>query len=116
MKMINSSDLEPTRMDNDKVKGTTGRVMIGRADGAPNFCMRFIEIAPGGYSPRHSHDWEHEIFIHEGKAEVLKEGQFMPAGPGTAVFIPGGEEHQIRNPGDRTLKFLCLIPAGPPEL
>jgi oxalate decarboxylase/phosphoglucose isomerase-like protein (cupin superfamily) len=36
--------------------------------------------------------------------------------PGDAVFVPGGEEHQIRNAGTAPLTFLCLIPAGAPEI
>ena len=71
MKIIHYSDAEPKHFDADAVKGVTGRVVIGKDDGANNFCMRFFEVAEGGYSPKHSHKWEHEIVIHSGKGEVL---------------------------------------------
>lgn len=38
--------------------------------GAENFAMRLFEIQPRGYSPLHQHDWEHEVFILEGKGAV----------------------------------------------
>lgn len=117
MKIMHYSQGESKHFDNgDMVKGVTGRVAIGKAHGAENFCMRVFEVAPGGYTPKHSHDWEHEIFIHSGNGEVLCEGEWKPVEPGYAVFIPGNEEHQIRNPGEETLVFVCLIPSGAPEL
>jgi quercetin dioxygenase-like cupin family protein len=32
------------------------------------------------------------------------------------VFIPGNEEHQLKNAGDELFTFVCVIPAGAPEL
>lgn len=94
----------------------TGRVVIGKADGAENFCMRVFELGKGGYTPKHAHEWEHEIFFHQGEGEVFGEGGFVPVKAGDVAFIPGNEEHQIRNVGDDDLVFVCLIPQGYPEL
>ncbi len=63
MKVIHYTEEKETRVDNDVAKGVSGRVVIGKADGAPNFCMRVFELDAGGCSPKHSHDWEHEIFF-----------------------------------------------------
>ena len=116
MKVIDYHRIPDTRFDNDKAKGVSGRVIIGKADGAPNFCMRVFELDPGGHSPRHIHDWEHEIFFHAGTGEVLNDGSWTPVSAGSAAFVPGGTDHQIRNTGDEKLVFVCLIPAGAPEL
>ncbi len=117
MKIIHYSVAESTQFnDSEVVKGVTGRVVIGKDDDAPNFCMRFFELSEGGYSPCHAHDWEHEILIHSGKGEVLRDGKWVPVSAGYAVFIPGNEEHQIRNAGQDPLVFACVIPSGPPEL
>ena len=110
------SKAEAKQFDSDQVKGVTGRVAIGKADGADNFCMRIFELEKDGFSPRHTHDWEHEIFIHQGRGEAFRDGSWEPVSPGTALFIPGNEEHQIRNTGDGKLVFVCLIPSGAPEL
>ncbi|MCR4428907.1 MAG: cupin domain-containing protein [Caldiserica bacterium] len=116
MKIVPFWEVQFQEFQAETVQGVKGRVLIGKDDGAGNFCMRFFELSPGGFTPRHSHPWEHEIFIHKGQAEVLKDGGFIPVLPGTALFVPGGEEHQIRNPGDEPLQFVCLIPSGVPEL
>ncbi|MBW1867463.1 MAG: cupin domain-containing protein [Deltaproteobacteria bacterium] len=116
MKIQHYSDIQFTKFDTPGVKGTTGRVAIGKADGANNFCMRVFEVEKNGYSPRHIHDWEHEIFIHHGSGEVYQKGRWNPVVAGSTIFIPGNEEHQIRNTGGQTLVFICLIPSGAPEL
>jgi len=116
MKIIHYSEAEPKRFDADTVKGVTGRLVIGKSDGANNFCLRFFELSEGGYSPKHSHEWEHEIIIHSGKGEVLSQGKWIPVTKGHVIFIPGNEEHQIRNASENTLVFACLIPSGAPEL
>lgn len=116
MKIIAYSEVEPTCFENSQVKGLTGRVVIGKNDNANNFCMRVFEIAAGGNSPRHSHDWEHEVFVHSGEGEFYGNGRWNPVKAGYVVFIPGNEEHQIRNVGTEKLIFICLIPSGAPEL
>jgi len=29
---------------------------------------------------------------------------------GDVIFVPGGENHQFKNPGKDVLEFICLIP------
>ena len=116
MKIKHYTQFEPKHFDGNLVKGVDGRLLIGKSDGAENFCMRLFEVAPEGFTPRHSHEWEHEIFIHAGHGSVFKEGDWISLEAGNVVFIPGNEEHQIKNTGDTPLLFLCLIPSGPPEL
>jgi quercetin dioxygenase-like cupin family protein len=116
MKIMHYSEAESKDFNTDAVKGVTGRVLLGKADGAENFCMRMFEVAEKGYSPKHTHDWEHEIFFHSGRGEILNQGKWTPVAQGHVVYIPNNEEHQIRNAGDEPLIFICLIPSGAPEL
>lgn len=116
MKITHYSECDGVLFDSEAVKGVTGRVAIGQADGAKNFCMRVFELEEGGYSPRHSHEWEHEIFVHSGKGEILNKDKWVPISTGYIVFVPGNLVHQIRNVGDEPFVFACLIPVGAPEL
>lgn len=117
MKIISYKNVPPVFMNNGEiVRQVAGRVMIGQQDGAKNFCMRMFEIGPDGFTPRHTHDWEHEVFIHDGKGEVFIKDQWHPVTKGTAVFIPPDVLHQFRNTSGDTLAFICLIPSGAPEL
>ncbi len=116
MKVIHYKDIPAKHIDNDSARGVAARLAVGSEDGAKNFVLRVFELAPGGFTPRHTHDWEHELFVHSGQGEVLGEGTWHPVRPGSAVFVPAGQEHQVRNAGGDPLVFVCLIPAGPPEL
>ena len=115
MKIATATSIEATIFNSDVVKGVTARILIGKDDGAP-FCMRMFEIAPGGHTPRHMHDWEHEMFCHAGQGEVFGDGRWNPIATGSVVFIKGGEEHQVRNTSDEFLVMICLVPSGAPEL
>jgi len=116
MKKIYYTDPQPVLMNNDVAKGVAGRILIGKADGADNFCMRIFEIDPGGNTPKHSHDWEHEIFFHAGDGEIFGNGKWSTVNAGDVVFVPSNEEHQIRNNGTSKLTFICVIPSKAPEM
>jgi len=116
MKVVNYKDVLPVVMDNEMVKNVAGRVMIGKEDGAKNFCMRLFEMGWDGHTPKHTHDWEHEVFIHAGSGEVLIEDKWHPVSAGSAIFVPANIEHQFRNTSEKIFTFICLIPSGAPEL
>ena len=116
MKLSKYTDIKPTNFDNGPAKGVAARVLIGKADGAPNFCMRAFEIAPGGHTPKHAHAWEHEMFVHAGAGEVFGNGQWQKMAAGHVIFIPGHEEHQMKNTGREPLVVVCLVPSSAPEL
>lgn len=116
MKIIHYSEAPEKFFDQHPARSVTGRVVIGKADGAGRFTMRVFELAPGGHTPRHEHGWEHEIFVHEGAGEVFRDEEWVGIGKGSVVFVPAGEPHQIRNTGPAALVFVCLVPADAPEL
>ena len=104
------SDVEATHFQGEDSQGVTIRPVITAADGAPTFALRYFEIERAGYTPLHSHDWEHEIFILSGTGVHVGPGGETPVPPGTAVFIPPNEEHQFRNTGTDTFIMTCAIP------
>ena len=104
---IKDAPKKPVAMDG--VRGVTMSVMVGREDGAPNFALRHFQVEPRGHSPRHSHDYEHEVFIVEGEGEVLLEGTYRPIRQGDVIYVPADQEHQFRA-SDAGLQFLCLVP------
>jgi quercetin dioxygenase-like cupin family protein len=86
------------------------RWLITKELGAENFAMRVFEIEPLGYTPLHSHPWEHEVFILEGKGQTVDKAKTTPFSAGDVVFVPPNEWHQFQNTGEAVLKFICLIP------
>ena len=109
MAIRNIDDVELSPVELVGAEGVTMRVMAGRADGAPNFAMRQFRVVPGGHTPRHSHDYEHEVFIVEGGGEAHLSGEDRPIKAGDVLFVPADAEHQFRG-GDAGLRFLCLAP------
>lgn len=116
MKIVQYETIPGQQFNGEAVKNVTGRIALGKDDGTPNFCMRVFTVGVDGYTPRHSHQWEHEIFVHAGKGQVFQNGEWRDVEAGTAIFVPGNEEHQLRNNGETDFTFVCLIPKGVAEL
>ncbi len=91
--------------------GVRMRMLIGPADGAETFHMRHFEVAPGGHTPHHAHDYEHEVLILRGAGVVQGADGEQAFEAGDVVWMPPDERHQFRNTGDGPLEFICLIPA-----
>jgi len=95
----------------DGAKGVRMRMLIGPEDNAPTFHMRHFEVARGGHTPHHGHDFEHEVLILGGRGLIKSAQGDRPCKAGDVVFVPPDEKHQFVNTGDEPLTFLCLIPA-----
>ena len=92
-------------------EGIRIRWLLTEKEGAPNFAMRVIEIDPGVVFAPHEHPYEHEIYVLEGSGVLTSpEGDVGTMEPGRFVLVPPDEVHGYRNPGDTTLKFICVIP------
>jgi quercetin dioxygenase-like cupin family protein len=110
MKHVHYTEVDLEHPLEEGVKNMKVRWLISKKDGAQNFAMRMFEVKPGGNSPLHQHDWEHEVFILEGNGFVKDQTKEEPLKPGDILFIKPMEWHQIINRGSGTLRFLCLIP------
>ncbi len=109
VKPIQEHEQTPVQM-----AGATGakmRMLVGPPDGAPNFHMRHFEVEPGGYTPHHQHDYEHEILILKGEGLARSEQGERKFHAGDVIWVPANEMHQFRNTGATPLEFICLIPA-----
>jgi quercetin dioxygenase-like cupin family protein len=109
MKIFHYEEVEPQNAEEGASKLKV-RWLITKEIGAPNFAMRMFEVEPGGYSPFHSHPWEHEVFILNGEGTVVGGGQERKFTAGNVIFIPPNEKHQFRNNSEKTTKFLCIVP------
>ena len=110
MKVNHYEQISQRPVDMEGASGCRVRWLVGPPDGAPNFAMRQFEVAAGGYTPRHSHPYEHEVFVLEGSGVVCEGETEHSLQPGDVVFVRPDEVHQFRNTGDGPLKFLCLVP------
>lgn len=104
------SEVENKKIEIEGALGVNKRVLVGEADGAPNFIMRMFTINPGGNTPFHTHNWEHEVYILSGKGQLRQSDGVLNIGPGYVVLVLPNEEHGFVNTGQEDLVFLCSIP------
>ena len=110
MKVIHTEQIEAAPVDMEGAVDCCVRCLIGPDDAAPSFSMRQFEVASGGHTPKHTHAYEHEVFVLDGSGVVLEGDREHPLRSGSAVYVPPNQLHQFRNTGGGPLKFLCLIP------
>ncbi len=110
MKVSHYEKVEQAPVTMEGSKGCQVRWLVDPSSGAPNFAMRQFEVAPGGYTPRHSHPYEHEVFVLEGQGVVYEGNTEHSLSAGDFVLVTPDEVHQFRNTGDVPMKFLCLVP------
>ena len=95
----------------DRTRGTAIQILIGPADGAPNFMTRRFTIDPGGRIPRHRHDSiEHEQVMLSGTMTIGLDNREVDVTAGDSVFIPAGVSHWYENRTDEPVAFLCMVP------
>ncbi len=95
---------EPT-----EVEGLTVRWGINKDQGANNFSMRLLELAPLKSTPMHQHDSEHEIFVLVGRGEVVTEDDAYPIREGSIIYIAPNEIHKFNNTGADILRFVDAV-------
>ena len=110
MKLKHYSEIPLEEVEMDGAKGASIRWLISQKDGAPNFATRMFEVEPGGFTPYHTHSWEHENFIVSGEGALVTEEGDKPFKEGDVIYVPPQFKHCYKNTGDTTLKFLCVIP------
>ena len=110
MKVRHTESVEQQPVNMEGSHACSVRWLLGEQDGAPTFAMRQFEVAAGGYTPKHQHDYEHEVYVLEGNGIVVEGEQEHPIKSGDVILVTPDEIHQFRNTGDQPLKFLCLIP------
>jgi quercetin dioxygenase-like cupin family protein len=110
MKVFAHESLSPQTVTMPGAERCQVRWLVSERDGAPNFAMRQFEVAAGGFTPKHSHPYEHEVFVLSGEGIVLEGDREHAIRAGDVVYIAPDEIHQFRSMGPGSLKFLCLVP------
>lgn len=99
-----------TPVANPQAKDALVKVLVGSAQGWGDHVMRVFELQPGGYTPKHAHDWPHINVVLEGHGTLFLEGKENPVEAGAYAYIPNNELHQFKNVGNTVFKFICIVP------
>ncbi|MEM9411844.1 MAG: cupin domain-containing protein [Planctomycetota bacterium] len=110
MKIDSANQVEQKPVEMPGAGNCKVRQLIGGNVSAPNFAMREFEVAAGGFTPKHSHPYEHEIYVISGNGVAMEGNTKHPIKAGDVIYVAPDDVHQFRNDGTEPLKFLCLIP------
>lgn len=103
-------DFQPSPVNQDGVKNVEMQILIGKEEESPTCIMRRFKVSAGGYSPHHSHDYEHVVFVVSGKGTLFASGAEHVISAGTSLLVKPNEIHQFRADKGEELQFLCIIP------
>ena len=111
MKINQIDEIEEVEVSWEDAQGMMMKVLIGPDDGSANIIMRHFTLLPGGYSPKHTHNYEHLVKVERGKGLVInKEGKKTEVFERNSIFVQANEIHQFQNPFEENFEFICVIP------
>lgn len=108
MKKVNKKNVKGTSPEG--TKGVDFKPLIAMEFEAPHFYMRFFDIAPGGHTPKHSHEWEHEVYVLEGRGKIVLRDREEKLVEGDAMLVEPNEIHQFVNDSRGSFQLICVIP------
>ena len=88
MQVKNHEQVPANEVTMEGAAGCRVRWLIGEGEQAPNFAMREFEVAPGGHTPKHFHDYEHEVYVLAGSGVVIDDDRSGRSGPATSCSSP----------------------------
>ena len=80
----------------------------------PNLQLVLMSLRAGEEIGEEVHDDHDQFFrVEKGKGEVWIDGERSKLRKGTAVLVPAGARHNVRNTGEKRLRLYTLY--APPE-
>lgn len=100
----------PAVYDDQAVAGVEKHELIGPADGAGSYRVRYFHVPAGGRTALERHPHDHGVVIQRGRARVTLGSEVHELGPGDVVYVEGDELHCFEAVGDAALGFICVAP------
>jgi quercetin dioxygenase-like cupin family protein len=98
------------RYDDPAVAGVEKHELIGPADGARSYRVRYFHVPAGARTALERHPHDHGVVIEHGRARVTLGDEVHELGPGDVVYVEGDELHCFEAVGDEPLGFICVAP------
>ena len=88
-------------------------LLAGGQFGAENLAVTWVEGEPGSEQAVHSHEGREQVYvIVQGRGSMRVDEEVEEVGPGTAILVPPGASHSIRNIGEE--KLIYVSATSPP--
>ena len=111
MPVFKYNDVQFHKLEADGIKDVSKAVVVGADQGWENNVLRVFRLEPGGYTPRHKHDWEHVNYVISGKGKLRLGDTVNDIAENDFAFVPPNTDHQFENPYDEPFEFICIVPA-----
>jgi quercetin dioxygenase-like cupin family protein len=100
----------PAAYDDPALAGVEKHDLIGPADGAASYRVRYFHVPAGGRTALERHPHDHGVVIQRGRARVTLGADVHELGRGDVVYVEGNELHCFEALGDEPLGFICVAP------
>jgi quercetin dioxygenase-like cupin family protein len=101
--------VDPQAYDDPSLLGVRKHELVGEAEGASEYRMRYFEVPAGGRTARERHAHDHGVMIVAGRARVTLGDETHEVGEGDVVYVGGQELHCFEALGDAPLGFVCVV-------
>jgi quercetin dioxygenase-like cupin family protein len=102
--------VEVVAYDDPSLVGVEKHELIGPAEGARDYRVRYFHVPAGGRTARERHPHDHGVVIVSGRARVTLGDQVHEVAEGDTVYVAGDELHCFEALGDEPLGFICVTP------
>jgi quercetin dioxygenase-like cupin family protein len=102
--------VERRRYGDPELVGVERHELIGPAEGAHDYRVRYFHVPAGGRTALEHHPHDHGVVIERGRARVTLGDERHEVGPGDVVYVAGDELHCFEALGDEPLGFICVAP------
>lgn len=91
-------------------------VLTGETAGTEKTMLGYSVFTPGTSTPQKVHTQEELAYVLSGHGEITMGDEAVSYGPGSAIYIPAGVPHGVRNGGseDVVMVFVFSYPGYPP--
>ena len=112
MKIISLDQVDKSKVEMDGASGAWKQVPLSKKDGAPVYAYRVFTLEPDGYTPYHTHDFEHMNYIIEGEGALIDEnGSERQLKAGDFALVKPNEKHQYKNTSNsKIFRMICGVP------
>lgn len=107
LKELNGSEF----IKNPKHREVYNRYVTGK-DENDRLSASIVKIMPGGEIIPHTHEVLEVFYILEGEGMALVNGERKPAGSGSVIIAPPGEEHGVLNTGEKEILMYAVFSPG----
>ena len=93
MPVVRYRELKLVDVNTEGAAKTLKTNVIGPAQGWKDHTLRLFRVGPGGFTPRHQHDWEHVIGISSGEARLTIGDEVFELAEHDFAFVPPLRDH-----------------------